>query len=132
MPRVQVPEGHTIKRIALDHAALFGDEVLAVSSPQGKFLSGAALLDGLALERIDTRGKHLFYVFPSERILHIHLGLIGKFTIGAGSAPVPAVGAVRLRMEGSEGYVDLRGATVVEVISPEKVETILARLGADP
>lgn len=127
-----MPEGHTIRRIALDHSSLFGGDVLAVSSPQGKFVSGAQLLDGGAIERIDTHGKHLFYIFPGERILHIHLGLIGKFTLGEGPAPVPAVGAVRLRMEGSNGYVDLRGATVVEVISPEKVQTILARLGADP
>lgn len=127
-----MPEGHTIKRIALDHAALFGDDIVRVSSPQGPFAQGAALLDGQAIEQIVTHGKQLFYVFPGDRVLHIHLGLIGKFTLAHGPAPWPAVGQVRLRMESSAGYVDLRGATVVEVISGDEQQAILDRMGVDP
>ena len=126
-----MPEGHTIKRLAIDHAALFGTDSLAVSSPQGRFTQGAALLDGQPIEEIQTHGKHLFYRFPADCILHIHLGLIGKFTQDQGTPP-PPVGAVRLRMQSQRGYVDLRGATVVEVITPEQRDVIIQRLGVDP
>lgn len=41
-----MPEGHTIHRLARDHRERFLDRALRVSSPQGRFADGAALLDG--------------------------------------------------------------------------------------
>jgi len=55
-----MPEGHTIHRIAQDHGALLAGKVIAVSSPQGRFATDAALVDGVVLERIEANGKHLF------------------------------------------------------------------------
>nr|MBA2559981.1 Fpg/Nei family DNA glycosylase [Propionibacteriales bacterium] len=74
---------------------------------------------------------HLFLGFANEQIVHVHLGLIGAFSLGSTPAP-PPVGAVRLRLEAETSYADLRGATVCELITADKMGAILARLGPDP
>ena len=50
---------------------------------------------------------------------------------GAGAAPDP-VGQVRLRLEGDAAYADLRGPTACEVLTPDQVEALAARIGPDP
>lgn len=77
-----MPEGHVLHRLADDPTADFAGRRVAVSSPQGRFASEALLLDGLTLERAGARGKHLFVEFADDRVVHIHLGLIGTMTIG--------------------------------------------------
>lgn len=127
-----MPEGHTLHRLARDFRRSFGGgQLLRVTSPQGRFVEGAALVDGTPLERTDAHGKHLFLGFPARRWVHVHLGLYGKFLFGALPAPVP-IGALRLRIEGDEQYADLRGATACELIGPAEKAVIHARLGADP
>ena len=51
-----------------------------MTSPQGRFVEGAELLNGRVLRKVEPYGKHLLYRFEgtSER-LHVHLGLYGKF-----------------------------------------------------
>ena len=127
----QVPEGHTIHRLARDHKRLFAGRVLRVTSPQGRFAEGAALLDGRVLERLDPYGKHLFYGFGAGRWLHVHLGLYGKWATGALPAPTPR-GALRLRLQGDDRWADLRGPTACELVTPAEKRGIEARLGPDP
>ncbi|HEY5178602.1 MAG TPA: DNA-formamidopyrimidine glycosylase family protein, partial [Dermatophilaceae bacterium] len=76
-----MPEGHTTHALAerLDRA--FSGTVVSVSSPQGRFEDGAALLDTLMLVGASAWGKHLFVQFEGERWLNVHLGLIGKFSV---------------------------------------------------
>jgi endonuclease VIII len=126
-----VPEGHTIRRQAKEFAAGFAGDEVVVSSPQGRFEAGAALLDGHELVRAEAAGKHLFLRFSNGRYLHVHLGLIGKWNFGPPPAPAP-VGAVRVRLEGPRAWADLRGATLCEVVTPAQVRDVLARLGPDP
>ena len=61
-------------------------------------------------------------------MVHVHLGIYGKFETHAAPAPPPR-GAVRLRMATDGHTVDLRGPTVCERIRPEERDAILARLG---
>src|SRR5262249_27410751 len=96
----RMPEGHTVRRLADRHWKLFGGRRVAASSPQGRFADGAALISGQVLESTDAYGKHLLHRYTGERWLHVHLGLYGRFTDGAGAAP-PPVGEVRLRIVGS-------------------------------
>jgi len=126
-----VPEGHTLFRLAADLDEAFAGQALRVSSPQGRFADGAAVVDGQVLQSVGSAGKHVFLHFASGDIIHVHLGLIGKFEVGLGSAPEPW-GAVRLRLEGDTGYADLRGAIVCELIGDEKMQTIVTKLGPDP
>ncbi|MGI5169742.1 Fpg/Nei family DNA glycosylase [Spirillospora sp. CA-253888] len=126
-----MPEGHTIHRLAAEHRAMFGGRVVRAESPQGRFAEGAALLDGRRLVEADAHGKHLLLGFEGERVLHVHLGIYGKFGFGEGAAPAP-VGAVRLRLSGGGGYADLRGPNACEVLEPGGVKVLRDRLGPDP
>jgi endonuclease-8 len=102
-----VPEGHTVHRLARTFAGLLGGQALRVSSPQGRFADGAALLDGQVLVASEAWGKQLFLGFAPvsggprvERWLRVHLGLYGAWTFaGDGSADVVhAIGAPRKRI----------------------------------
>ncbi|HSF98442.1 MAG TPA: DNA-formamidopyrimidine glycosylase family protein [Ornithinibacter sp.] len=129
-----MPEGHTLFALARDLHEAFAGTTPEVTSPQGKFDEGAAQLTGHQLLRATSRGKHLFVEFADDRWLHVHLGLIGSFTVDSHewTAEVPAVGQVRLRLRTDQHVADLRGPNLCEVASPEQVDAVLARLGPDP
>ncbi|MFH5822405.1 Fpg/Nei family DNA glycosylase [Georgenia sp. AZ-5] len=61
-----MPEGHTVHRLAYAFAELFGGQRLEVSSPQGRFADGAALLDGHTLVTTEAHGKQLFLGFAPD------------------------------------------------------------------
>ena len=126
-----MPEGHTIHRLARDHTPLLVGRAVGASSPQGRFATGAGILDGRVMERIEPYGKHLFHWYEGALILHVHLGLYGKWTVGAG-APPPPRGALRLRLTTDEAWFDLRGPIACELMAPEERELVLGRLGPDP
>lgn len=125
-----MPEGHTLHGLARDQGQRFAGKRVHVTSPQGTFAAGAALVDGHVLDRVTAHGKHLFAAF-GERIVHVHLGLFGKYIAGTGDPPVPR-GSLRMRWVADEHWTDLRGASACEVLNPDEVDTILARLGPDP
>jgi endonuclease-8 len=130
-----MPEGHTLFRLARDQNQLFAGRPVHVTSPQGRFDAGAALLDGRVLDEVFSYGKHLFARFGGDH-LHVHLGLYGTYTTGTGTPP-PAKGALRMRWEadGADGagvWTDLRGPTACEVLTTPEVDRILDRLGPDP
>lgn len=126
-----MPEGHTLLRLARDLTAAFGGRPVRVSSPQGRFASDAALVDGSLCVGAESAGKHLFVELAGERFIHVHLGLIGKFDVAFGPAPAP-VGQVRLRLQNETAYADLRGATQCDLIGPDRRDQIRAQLGEDP
>lgn len=103
---------------------------MSVSSPQGRFADGAALLDGQVADATDAWGKHLFHRYD-DLWLHVHLGLFGKFRDGAMPAPEPR-GALRLILRTDEHWVELRGPTACEVMTRPERDLLLARLGPDP
>ncbi len=127
-----MPEGHTLLRLAHELDAAFAGRAVRVSSPQGRFAADAALLDGAEVVRAESAGKHLFVELAGERFIHVHLGLIGKFDLYAGTPPVVTTGQVRLRLANEETYADLRGATQCDLIGPEKRQQIVDHLGEDP
>ncbi|GAC69055.1 Fpg/Nei family DNA glycosylase [Gordonia soli] len=129
-----MPEGHTLHRLARRHQRIFGGETVRVSSPQGRFADGAAEIDGLVLRTAEAWGKHLVHRYGparSERIVHVHLGLYGAFTEVPMPMPAP-VGQVRMRIEGTDAGVDLRGPTACEIFTPADLEALVSRLGPDP
>lgn len=125
-----MPEGHTIRRLAAEHARLFAGAPLRVSSPQGRF-GDAALVDGAVLETTDAWGKHLFHEYAGGRIVHVHLGLYGTFTTHGLPAPDPRA-TCRMRLVGTDAVVDLVGATTCELLDDAGKAAVLARLGPDP
>jgi len=128
-----MPEGHTLHRLAGHLADTFAGRPVHVSSPQGRFVAEAALLDRTELLGAEAWGKHLFVEFADERLVHVHLGLIGKFDVVAGPL-VPPVGQVRLRLVRDDlaAHADLRGATRCDLVGPRRRDEVVAALGPDP
>lgn len=126
-----MPEGHTIHREARLQRRQFVGEPLRVWSPQGRFEAGAVLLDGNEIEAIEAWGKHLFYEWAHGRLLHIHLGLFGRFRRHQADPPPPTDGT-RLAISGDSGTLYLSGPTICEIVDPSRREAILAGLGPDP
>jgi DNA-formamidopyrimidine glycosylase len=127
-----MPEGHTLHRLAREQTATFGGRIVHATSPQGRFSEGAARMDGRVMTGATAYGKHLFQHYEAMAdVLHVHLGLYGKFITAATPAPPPR-GALRLRLSTDDAYADLRGATVCELLDPPGVQRVLARLGPDP
>lgn len=102
-----MPEGHVIHRLARRLNTHFAGQALRVSSPQGRFATEAALIDGRSLRKASAWGKHLFLDFEvasneaeitePRHIVHIHLGLIGSFRIEPYDSDSPW-GKVRLHL----------------------------------
>ncbi len=126
-----MPEGHTLHRQARDQTRSISGQVLRVCSPQGRFQTGAAELDGKRLLRVEAAGKHLLYRFDDAPTLHVHLGLFGKFRQHLNPAPEPR-GAVRVRFTGTHHTIDLAGPNQCELLNDDDVGALLARLGPDP
>jgi endonuclease VIII len=126
-----VPEGHTIHRLARDHATWFAGSPVRVSSPQGRFAAAAALLDGQLLEGTEAYGKHLFHRYEDGRTVHVHLGLFGRFFVHDNPAPTPRE-TTRYRLVGTDRTTDLVGATACELLTDDEVAQIIGRLGPDP
>lgn len=126
-----MPEGHTIHRLARDHHRWFAGQTVAVSSPQGRFATEAARLDGRVFERAEAWGKHLFHHVEGGLLVHVHLGLIGRFRMRRTPLPEPR-GAIRYRLVGDERGVDLIGPMTCRLLRASDQRTITATLGPDP
>jgi endonuclease-8 len=129
-----VPEGHTIRRKVVDQEPWLVGRALAVVSPNRRFESGAAALDGLRLERMDAWGKNLFYFFPGRRVLHVHLGMDGRFShhrLPAAGLPPPSRDEL-LRVTGPELSFDLRRPKICRLLDEVHCRRIVSRLGPDP
>ncbi len=156
-----MPEGHSLHRLARQFDDVFGGQVVAVTSPQGRFASDAERIDGHHLEHAFAKGKQLFCRFSNDLYLRVHLGLYGAFSFGGDhyftgassigaprkigereSGPSPEseqytgppepVGAVRARIVSEHGWADLRGPTACEVLDHDQVQIQLGKLGPDP
>lgn len=81
-----MPEGHSVHRLATQLGDVFAGQILSVSSRQGRFSSGVALLDGRRLVGSRAHGKQLFLelaspVDPSDvLVLRSHLGIYGAWS----------------------------------------------------
>jgi endonuclease-8 len=126
-----MPEGHVIHRLALRHHELFSGKRLRVTSPQGRFADESIQLDGKLLRRVDAYGKHLFYHWQGKQVVHVHLGLYGRFHDHESPPPEPR-GEVRLRVVGRERAFDLNGPNRCELLDLNSVRQIRNRLGPDP
>ncbi|HEX4471365.1 MAG TPA: DNA-formamidopyrimidine glycosylase family protein [Nocardioides sp.] len=134
-----MPEGHTLHRLATALTNAFAGRPVRVSSPQGRFAVESAQLDGSTLLVAESAGKHLFLDFDADRVVHVHLGLIGGFDVHPDAEAVPPpVGQVRLRLVGGGdtqsrlAYADLRGATQCDLVTAARRDQIVGRLGPDP
>ena len=104
---------------------------LRVTSPQGRFRGDARKVSGSSVRDVEAVGKHLFYHFDNDAIVHVHLGRYGSFRDEAAPPPKP-VGQIRMRMSHDNWTLDLRGPTRCRVIDETVREEVIAKLGPDP
>ena len=77
-------------------------------------------------------GKQMFIDFENDLVVHIHLGIYGKWQFHSTDVEPEVVGQVRMRMIAGDKVVDLRGPTTCEVIGREEVKKLQVRFGPDP
>lgn len=127
-----MPEGHTIHRLARLIGGYHAGHTVQTTSPQGRFADGAAQLNGTTLDRTEGLGKHLLYHWKdSALVLHVHLGLFGRFRHWAPDPPEPR-GAIRLRMQGPKRTTDLSGPTACDLLDEHAMNALRQRIGPDP
>jgi endonuclease VIII len=126
-----VPEGNTIHRLARQQTRDLAGRIVRARSPQGRFAREARRLDRRRFLQAEAYGKHLFHFWEGGKIVHIHLGMAGKFYRFQGDAPRPRP-SVRLRLAVEPVTIDLVGPPTCELISENERLAILARLGPDP
>lgn len=149
-----MPEGDAVRRLAATFEEVFVGEPLAVSSPQGRFATSAARLDGQVLACVRAVGKHMFMGFVPRPVaeardrdeggapacdgvaidtwVHVHLGLYGwwRFT---GDSTVADAGHGRVTRVGpKDRHVPSRWGTGQESSdgweAPEPVGQVRMRL----
>lgn len=74
-----MPEGHSVHRIARQFQVNFVGERPSVSSPQGRFAEGAAMIDGREMTDARAVGKQMFLEFDRRDWLRVHLGIYGAW-----------------------------------------------------
>lgn len=74
-----MPEGHSVHRITKQFGANFLGQKPRVSSPQGRFAEGAAMLDGLEMTDARAVGKQMFLEFDGRDWMRVHLGIYGAW-----------------------------------------------------
>ena len=126
-----MPEGHKTHFLARQHSGWFAGQALTVTSPQGRFRGDARKVSRKVMERCEAVGKHLFYHFENDRLIHVHLGRYGKYRTHS-SPPPAAVGLVRMRLVGEARSLDLNGPTTCRVIDQQTREQVIGKLGPDP
>lgn len=127
-----MPEGHSVHRLARQFADCFVGQALAVSSPQGRFADGAAVLDGHVLEGARAHGKQLFLDFAGDRVLRSHLGLYGAWSFGGTDRfrGASSIGAPR-RIGEREAPDDDEDAPAGPLLPPAPVGAVRVRLVGD-
>jgi len=76
-------EGDSILRMARRIEGALGGQPVTVRTPGARRPEGLATssLDGLVLERVESRGKHLLLHFEEDLMLHSHLGMRGGWQV---------------------------------------------------
>ncbi len=100
-------EGDSILRIARRMDAALAGKPVSVRAPGPRRPEGLApgSIDGLVLERVESRGKHLLLHFDQDLLLHSHLGMHGGWHLYRAGQPwrrSPSQAWIALAAEGSE------------------------------
>jgi endonuclease VIII len=137
-----MPEGDTYARAAaVARRVLEGHAVLAVAGVPD-IRRRADRVVGHVVSEIRTIGKHLLVDLASGWTIHVWLGMPGRIVVAGGSSrshigepltrsEVPDTGAIRLRLETSQGTVAVIAAPTVEIERRGVIDTSLASLGPD-
>jgi endonuclease-8 len=114
-----MPEGHSVHRITRQFARNFVGKEVEVSSPQGRFVEGAAELNGRTITDARAVGKQMFLEFDQEIWLRVHLGMYGAWDFAGEITRDPTIVSAGGRM----GQTNQRG-TVLDADGEDSLSSI--------
>jgi endonuclease-8 len=103
-----MPEGHSVHRIARQFDRNVVGRPVQASSPQGRFVEGAAVLDGRTATAVRAVGKQMFLEFDDDLWLRVHLGMYGAWDFAGEILVDPTIAAANGRM----GQTNQRGTAL--------------------
>jgi endonuclease-8 len=122
-----MPEGHSVHRIARQFDRNYVGREVSASSPQGRFLEGAAAIDGRTAVSVRAVGKQMFLEFDADLWLRIHLGMYGAWDFAGEILVDPTIAAANGRM----GQTNQRGTALEgEPVFDAAGENSLSSIGA--
>lgn len=121
-----MPEGHSVHRIARQFDRNIVGRTVAASSPQGRFVEGASVIDGREALEVRAVGKQMFLRFDGDVWLRVHLGMYGAWDFSGEVAVDATIAAANGRM----GQTNQRGTTLDEPILDAAGENSLTSIGA--
>lgn len=121
-----MPEGHSVHRIARQFDRNVVGRPVAASSPQGRFVEGAAIISGRTASRVRAVGKQMFLEFDDDLWLRVHLGMYGAWDFAGEILVDPTIASANGRM----GQTNQRGTELAEPILDAAGENSLSSIGA--
>jgi formamidopyrimidine-DNA glycosylase len=121
-----MPEGHSVHRIARQFDRNFVGHSVTASSPQGRFVEGASILNGRTATSVRAVGKQMFLEFDDDLWLRVHLGMYGAWDFAGEILVDPTIASANGRM----GQTNQRGTDLGEPILDTAGENSLTSIGA--
>lgn len=121
-----MPEGHSVHRIARQFDRNIVGRAVAASSPQGRFVEGAAIISGRTATQVRAVGKQMFLEFDDHLWLRVHLGMYGAWDFAGEILVDPTIASANGRM----GQTNQRGTELGEAILDSAGENSLTSIGA--
>ncbi|MBT9607769.1 DNA-formamidopyrimidine glycosylase family protein [Microbacterium sp.] len=121
-----MPEGHSVHRIARQFDRNIVGRTVAASSPQGRFVEGASVIDGREALEVRAVGKQMFLRFDGDVWLRVHLGMYGAWDFSGEVAVDATIAAANGRM----GQTNQRGTLLDAPILDAAGENSLTSIGA--
>lgn len=121
-----MPEGHSVHRITRQFARNFVGKRVHVSSPQGRFAAGAALIDGHLMTDARAVGKQMFLEFDNGRWLRVHLGMYGAWDFAGDILMDATIASANGRM----GQTNQRGTDLDAAVLDSTGENSMHSIGA--
>ncbi|MFC8681373.1 Fpg/Nei family DNA glycosylase [Microbacterium ureisolvens] len=121
-----MPEGHSVHRISRQFDRNFVGRPVSASSPQGRFVEGAAVISGRTATAVRAVGKQMFLEFDDDLWLRVHLGMYGAWDFAGEIVVDPTIASANGRM----GQTNQRGTDLEEPILDASGENSLTSIGA--
>jgi endonuclease VIII len=121
-----MPEGHSVHRIARQFDRNYVGREVNASSPQGRFVEGASILDGRTATSVRAVGKQMFLEFDDDIWLRVHLGMYGAWDFSGEIVVDPTIASANGRM----GQTNQRGTALEVPVFDAAGENSLTSIGA--
>ncbi|WP_295828684.1 Fpg/Nei family DNA glycosylase [uncultured Microbacterium sp.] len=122
-----MPEGHSVHRIARQFDRNIVGRTVAASSPQGRFVEGASVIDGREALEVRAVAKQMFLRFDGDVWLRVHLGMYGAWDFSGDVVVDATIASANGRM----GQTNQRGTVIDdEPILDAAGENSLTSIGA--